>query len=509
MKPARSATIGAEIDGSTLTLVRVEESTVVYYERFSHLGGLATAAMIRQLATLPGRDRVVISWASPGTATRRVSTHELATLEAEATIDEIVNRHIPAGSQLPGAGLVHAGENASHPSAMVAAITSESALVLLHELGDAACNLMVAPFTLTHDGLYLAIRESCCELTLVREGIPISTRQLTGGGLSKWTEVDSLPLSNESLSTKNAETLRRYLANISREVHRTIELWESNGDSCPRTVWVFGAGASLPHLPAVLRNVGITVAPAPVGNNLDVGIIPRDECLAAYGALAAATLQTRRPSFVATSRRTGSTLRKRRTPRAASTQTKLSDDRLTRKGKRGFSAPLSGTSATSMPRGTGVAILAAAVVILVAAYSWTWSGRRIDDAQRSVAVANRELQSSQDEERLADVKRSAVRELDKFAEFVPPAWVSAMTTLFRSLPSEPRVTSMTFTATDGSVQARFSAEIPSDKMREWEIALASSGAAISIVQTDNSAEGVKEFFLKFAEKNAASIGSGS
>jgi hypothetical protein len=504
VKSARPATIGAEIDGSTLRVVRVEDNVVVHYEKFSHLSSAASVAAIRHLSTSSGHVQVVISWASPGTAMQRVSAHELVVPKTDEMIREVINRHIPAGSGLPGAGLVQSDGNVSPPSAMVGVITSELARDLLREISDPNFSLMAAPFTLTRDGLYLAIRESCVELTLVRDSIPVSTRQLTGGGLSSLTALDGVPLEYDALSPENSEALRRWTANISREVQRTIGLWERNGDVCPRTLLISGSGAALPQLPTYLKNVGLVVTPAPFDNNIDIGIIPQDEFPSAFGALVAATLPTVRLPFIDMSRRTKSALRKR--PRSLSPWMKNSTEVLTTDGGRRLSGRLSGMSdETSLPRGTGVAILSGVAVVLLVGFSWIWSGRRIENAQRAVVVANRELQSSQD----AKAKQNAVPELDKFASFVQPDWTTAITSLFESLPPEPRVASVAFVKNGGSIEARFVVAVPLEKIREWEIALAGSGAAVSIVQSDDSAEGKKEYTLRFFEDFATSIGGGT
>ena len=503
MKSTRPVAFGAEIDGSTLVVVRVEDNVVVHYERFSHLSNVASAAAIRQLSTSSANVQAVIAWASPGTVVQRVSAHELAVPKTDEMIRAVINQHIPAGIGLPGVGLVQSDGNASRPHAMVGAITSESAIDLLRELGDPECRLTVAPFTLSRDGLYLAIRESCVELTLVRDSIPISSRQLTGGGLSRWTELDGVPVGYDTLSRENAEAVRRYAANICREVQKTIALWERNGDLCPRTVWIFGIGATLPQLPNFLMNVGLAVAPAPFDGNIDLGIIPLDERPAAFGALAAATLQTNRQPLLDLSRRTKSTLRKRQSPRSLSTWMRNSAAVLTTDGERGLSSRLSGLlDKTSMPRGTGVAVLAGAAVIFLVGFSWIWSGRRLENAQRSVVVANRELRSSQD----ARAKQNAVPELDGFAKFVQPGWTFAVKRLFESLPPEPGVDSVAFSKNDGSIQARFAVAVPLEKTREWEVALAGSGAAVSIVQSDDSEEGKNQYLLRFFEEIVKSNG---
>jgi hypothetical protein len=143
-------------------------------------------------------------------------------------------------------------------------------------------------------------------------------------------------------------------------------------------------------------------------------------------------------------------------------------------------------------------MLGAIAVVLFVGYSWISSGRGIDNAQRSIAAANRELQSSQSAAELAEVMRKAALELDSFSKFVAPDWTTAVEKLLASLPAEPMVTSVTFTSENGFVQARFTVAIPKEKMEEWQIALASSGAAVSIMPLDNSVEGPAEYLFNFA-----------
>jgi hypothetical protein len=93
--------------------------------------------------------------------------------------------------------------------------------------------------------------------------------------------------------------------------------------------------------------------------------------------------------------------------------------------------------------------MAAVGVALFAGYSWISSGRSIDDAQRAVDAAKRELLSSQNAAELAEVLPIAARELDSFSKFVAPDWVAVVTRLLSSLPAEPRATSVTFTSENG------------------------------------------------------------
>jgi hypothetical protein len=501
MNTKRNLVVGAELDGSTLRVVRIEDRTIVYYERFQHLSSTSAAAMMRQV--LKSNDSAVLAWASTGVAVRRIPVPVIADRKPTQIIREIINRHIPAGSELPGAGFVQSHKDSPQPVAMVGAITSEAARVLRHELGHASCSVMVSPFTLNHDGLYLAIRESCTELTLVRGGIPVTTRQLNCGGLATWSEADANLLSLTALSGEHIAALRRYLASLAREVHRTVELWERNGDTCPRSLWAFGVGATLPHLPTFLKNVGITIKPAPVGSSFDVSIIPIAERLAAYGALAAATTQFNLQPFADVSRALGHRFGKSRKASLSSRTSEDFEGVLTSDGSRGFARPnFSSKSENMVPRGTAGALVGAVLGVLLMIFSLVSSGRSVDSAQRAVENGTRQLAASQVVAANAAKMAAAVVELNEIAQFVPPNWTTSVIDLLSSLPANPAVNEVSFAIDNGIVQARFTVAIPADMVEEWQAALGSSGASISITPLDSAANGPAEYVCNFPIRTA-------
>ena len=499
MNTKTNLVVGAELDGSTLRVVRIEDRTIVYYERFQHLSSTSAAAMMRQV--LKSNDSAVLAWASAGIAVRRIPVPMIDDRKAAQVIREIINRHIPAGSELPGAGFVQSHRDSPQPVAMVGAITSEAARVLRHELGNASCSVLVSPFTLNHDGLYLAIRESCTELTLVRGGIPVTTRQLNCGGLTTWSEGDASLLSLTALSGEHIAALRRYLASLAREVHRTVELWERNGDACPRSLWAFGIGATLPHLPTFLKNVGITIKPAPVGSSIDISIIPVSERLATYGALAAATTQFRLQPFADVSRALGYRFGKSRRSSKSSLSSRTSEafeGVLTSDGSRGFARPhLAARSEGMVPRGTAGALVGAVLAVLFMVFSWVSSGRAVESAERAVGNSERQLAASQVVAVNAAKMAAAVIELNNIAQFTPPNWTTKIDRLFSSLPASPAINDVSFSVDGGFIQARFTVAIPKELVEEWQVALGSSGASISITPLDSSANGPAEYLCNF------------
>jgi hypothetical protein len=488
--------VGAEIDGTTLRVVRLEGRTVVYYEKFRQLNSSAVASVMHQGKSK--NTRAVLSWGSSGVAMQRVQAPGVVARKMQPVIRELINRHLPSGSELPGAGLVQSRFDVARPTAMVGAITSETALNLRYELDNSNCGLIVAPFTLNHEGLYLAVRESCAEMTLVRGGIPVSSRQLNCGGASPWPQGDNATQTQSLFSPENVVALRRYLASLAREVHRTIELWERNGDTCPRDLWTFGSGATLPQLPAFLENVGVTVLPAPVSSSLDVSQIPEAERLAAYGSLAAATMQLEYQPFVDVSRYFSRRLSRRLAKQSPSKSLQPFEGVITGDGSRGFASPVFSSSRISqVPRGLAVGLSVVVVAALFATFAWVSAGRTAASLERVIATAQREVKSSKAAAELAARKQSAATQLNSISQFTPPIWSAAVVALLSSLPAEPIVNSVSFNVENGLVSARFIVKIPAEMLDEWQRALATSGASISITELDATENGPVEYAFVF------------
>ena len=93
--------VGAEIDGTTLRVVRLEGRTVVYYEKFRQLNSSAVASVMHQGKSK--NTRAVLSWGSSGVAMQRVQAPGVVARKMQPVIRELINRHLPSGSELPGA----------------------------------------------------------------------------------------------------------------------------------------------------------------------------------------------------------------------------------------------------------------------------------------------------------------------------------------------------------------------------------------------------------------------
>ena len=496
MSRTTQSIVGAEVDGSTLRVVRLEGRTVVHYEKFRQLNSTAIASIMREGKSK--NTRTVLSWGSSGVTMQRVQAPGVVARKMQPAIREVINRHVPSGSELPGAGLVQSRFDVVRPTAMVGAITSETARNLRYELGNSNCGLVVAPFTLNHEGLYLAVRESCAEMTLVQGGIPVSSRQLNCGGASPWPQGDTAAQSQSLFAPENVVALRRYLASLAREVHRTIELWERNGDTCPRSVWTFGTGATLPQLPAFLENVGVTILPAPVSSGLDISQIPEAERLAAYGALAAATMQLEQHPYADISKYFGRRFSRRVAKKGQSKNVQPFEGVVTSDGSRGFASPVFNSSRISqVPPGLAVGLSVVVVAALLATFAWVSAGRTAANLERVIATAQREVESSKATAELAARKQTAATQLNSLSQFTPPIWSAAIVALLSSMPAEPTVNSVSFRVENGLVSARFVVKIPAEMLDEWQRALATSGASISLTQLDATEDGPVEYAFVF------------
>ena len=130
-------------------------------------------------------------------------------------------------------------------------------------------------------------------------------------------------------------------------------------------------------------------------------------------------------------------------------------------------------------------------------FSWVSSGRAVESAQRAVGNGDRQLAASQVVASNAEKMAVAVVELNKIAQFTPPNWTTKIDRLFASLPASPVINDVSFSIEGDFVQARFTVAIPKEMLEEWQVALGSSGASISITPLDSSANGPAEYLCNF------------
>jgi hypothetical protein len=150
-----------------------------------------------------------------------------------------------------------------------------------------------------------------------------------------------------------------------------------------------------------------------------------------------------------------------------------------------------------VPRGTAGALVGAVFAVLFMVFSWVSSGRSVESAERAVGNSERQLAASQVVASNAEKMAAAVIELNQIAQFTPPDWTTKIDRLFSSLPASPAINDVSFSVDGGFIQARFTVAIPKELLEEWQAALGSSGASISITPLDSSANGPAEYLCNF------------
>ena len=152
---------------------------------------------------------------------------------------------------------------------------------------------------------------------------------------------------------------------------------------------------------------------------------------------------------------------------------------------------------SQVPRGLAVGLSVVVVAALLATFVWVSSGRTAANLERVIATAQREVESSKATAELAARKQTAATQLNSLSQFTPPIWSAAIVALLSSMPAEPTVNSVSFAVENGLVSARFTVKVPAELLDEWQRALATSGASISLTQLDATEDGPVEYAFVF------------
>lgn len=528
MRRSPSMVLGAEYDGAVLRLVRMHGGRVTNFQTFSATTTEA-AAVIR--SQMDRHTRCVVAWGAAGATVRRTRVPNVPVRQLPIAARELLNRQLPGAAEQPGAGMVISGDDATAALAAVGAITAEAADDLRHELASTRSSLVVAPFTLRHDGLYLAIRNSGSELVLVHGGIAVAARHLRSGGLNpaggtdkvgeRLTSPDTDPhdtdphalatvASGDLSNTESVAAARRYVATLVREVRRTTDHWESTGEVCPSTIWVYGPGATLPHLPSYLSSVGLTAQAAPVTGDLQLDAIPTAQRLAAYGALSAAVAASGSQPMLDLSRAT--------TPRGIRTTDLHNGDPfagfegvINASGTRGFSSPrTSYRRPEPLPRGTGLAFVVGVIALGLAVTGWWLSANSLEEADRTLAAAQRVAESRQAQAAYLTEVGIVAERLGALEIAEPTDWSLVIQPLLVYLPAAPDPEWIRVVEIGDSLEARIATRSDATNLEDWTEALALAGTVVSVgelADTTGSTPGVAltEFVVQMFSPEAVLI----
>lgn len=272
-------TVGLEIDGGRVTLVEsvgdVAVSTrSVALDNLDDTMELVLAGYKQRRGDPPLRAVLVAPQLVSRTidvtpAMRRRAEFESAVYTALPVARDTT---CPAGLFFDATAVTGAGDTLS---AGAAAVAPRDAVAQAYQaLRGRRVEVVPPNFVFTGmDGLWLGLRYSVADLTLVVEGRPVQYRQLRAGGLNAVAGALADPREPESgmerlesalhragvRDTVAENELDRWLRLVAAEAAQTVQFWQRSGDTIPEMLSVYGTGAVAVGAESALSAVGLPV----------------------------------------------------------------------------------------------------------------------------------------------------------------------------------------------------------------------------------------------------------
>ena len=310
----RRARTGIEVDGTTVRVVEMDGSEIVWFHAYEESS--ATRALDQWRWSVRYRSkRPSIIWAGGRTHFLQLDVPDIP----ERALSEYVA--VNAATELPldvedyAIAAVDVGREDGIRTMSVTTVERVALDDLWNFLIEASADIVPSEFTLGTDGLFLEARDSGAVLVLVEDGVPSVGRELTCGGLDRlkarleeaadddgagpadMVEGPGGALHSPGQQPNDQKARARslvgaYIQALVSEVRNTIEFWQSRGISVPSEVRVRGSGAALPSLHDRFEAASVhsSAAPPPAGvTNLEV--LPDTHRIAYYGAIGAVVNQ--------------------------------------------------------------------------------------------------------------------------------------------------------------------------------------------------------------------------
>lgn len=255
-------TAGIELDGNTATFAIARAGAIVEVDRVT--GGLRDSV----LARCASADRILVAWGAPtGTISER-SLGVADPADVRSALDAL------AGPRVACARTARTPADRGECRGVVGLADAAD----VAELWPAGVNLqlVLAPMVLTSPGVWLGIRRSGAELTVVDDGGIRRSRALPGAGLDGiaaalstyggdgWGQLDDV-LADPSRHPDIMSLVDRHTAALASEVKTTLASWRRTVTADATTVMVYGLGSALPTLESRLSDQGIAALAPPAG----------------------------------------------------------------------------------------------------------------------------------------------------------------------------------------------------------------------------------------------------
>lgn len=302
-------TLGIEIDRDRITVVEcvgdmaVSMRTVSLDER-SEAVDLALAGL-KIKKTDPA---IRVSLASTSMVARRIDV--TAAMLKRSVFEDAVYTALPVDRETTcTAGMFFQSEllasNVDQLTPGVGAVAPRAEVdAAYRSMGDRRSEVVPSPFVFEgRDGLWLGLRYSVSDLTLVVNGHVIAYRQLRAGGLDTISGLLVDPSDPESgnIRLENAlhrtgasdpvaeSELDRWLRTVSLEVRQTTDFWTRSGEEVPSAITAYGTGSASVGLNGVLTDSGFTPEFPEELSRLMSFLTPADRPIALGAYLAAQT----------------------------------------------------------------------------------------------------------------------------------------------------------------------------------------------------------------------------
>ncbi len=297
-KPRRGRSFGVDIDGNVARVVEVLGNAVVSFGTYQ--GESSEDAFRKFLATRPNGD-VTVSWNGSNMHVVRTTVPNVPASAMRAGLLDQVDESLPmaAGNATLAARMYTNADGSA--GAVLAAVERDAASDLWEAIGSADVALVPAPLLFTQNGLYLGVRYSDTQLTLVQNGAVLTARPLGIGGLTSMFDklggdptraperFATVARGGTRLDPDAAAVVDAYSATIGEEVRRTVDFWARQGHTVPSEVFVHGPGIVLPNLSGKLLDAALFARPVALPD-VSVEAIARTERPTAFLALQAALL---------------------------------------------------------------------------------------------------------------------------------------------------------------------------------------------------------------------------
>jgi hypothetical protein len=159
--------------------------------------------------------------------------------------------------------------------AVIATADPDEVAGLWRGVGSPNLKLMLAPLLLADEGLFLGIGRRSTHLTVVADGIPKRSRQLSSGGLDAlaatlgayggdgWGRLERVLSGWGDAGTDALKSVDAHVAALCSEVLETLSSWRRSDRVDTSVVIVYGAGSALPTLEARLGAAGVQALAPP------------------------------------------------------------------------------------------------------------------------------------------------------------------------------------------------------------------------------------------------------